>query len=55
MSNRIKIKETKLLSDNWYTLNKITYDDRFILTQFTEQSRLVIDGCVSTLGANIIP
>lgn len=28
MSNRIKIKETKLLSDNWYTLNKITYDYR---------------------------
>jgi len=26
MNDRIKIKETKLLSDNWYTLNKITYD-----------------------------
>jgi nudix-type nucleoside diphosphatase (YffH/AdpP family) len=24
-NNRIKIIETKLLSDNWYTLNKITY------------------------------
>ena len=26
MNDRIKIKETKLLSDNWYTLNKVTYD-----------------------------
>lgn len=26
MNDRIKIKETELLSDNWYTLNKITYD-----------------------------
>ena len=26
MSDRIKIKEIKLLSDNWYTLNKVTYD-----------------------------
>ena len=26
MSDRIKIKEVKLLSDNWYTLNKVTYD-----------------------------
>lgn len=23
---RIKIKETQVLSDNWYTLNKVTYD-----------------------------
>jgi len=26
MNERIKIKETELLSDNWYTLNKVTYD-----------------------------
>lgn len=26
MDDRIKIKEVELLSDNWYTLNKITYD-----------------------------
>jgi len=26
MNDRIKIKKTELLSDNWYTLNKITYD-----------------------------
>lgn len=25
-NNRIKIKATELLSDNWYTLNKVTYD-----------------------------
>lgn len=25
-NERIKIKETKVLSDNWYTLNKVTYD-----------------------------
>jgi len=26
MSERINIKKTELLSDNWYTLNKITYE-----------------------------
>lgn len=26
MNDRIKIKEIKLLSDNWYTLNKVTYE-----------------------------
>ncbi len=26
MNDRIKIKETILLSDNWYTLNKVTYE-----------------------------
>lgn len=26
MSDKIKITETKLLSDNWYILNKITYE-----------------------------
>lgn len=26
MNKRIKIKGTELLSDNWYTLNKVTYD-----------------------------
>ena len=26
MSDRVKIKEIKVLSDNWYTLRKITYD-----------------------------
>lgn len=26
MNDRIKIKDTKLLSDNWYTLNKVTYE-----------------------------
>ncbi|WP_109299297.1 GDP-mannose pyrophosphatase NudK [Aquimarina sp. AU474] len=25
-NQRIKIKETKVLSDNWYTLNKVTYE-----------------------------
>ncbi|MEM7573952.1 MAG: GDP-mannose pyrophosphatase NudK [Bacteroidota bacterium] len=25
-NDRIKIKETELLSDNWYTLNKVTYE-----------------------------
>lgn len=25
-NDRIKIKETTLLSDNWYTLNKVTYE-----------------------------
>jgi len=26
MNSKIKIKETELLSDNWYTLNKVTYE-----------------------------
>ena len=26
MNNRIKIKETQLLSDSWYVLNKVTFD-----------------------------
>jgi GDP-mannose pyrophosphatase NudK len=26
MNNRIKIIETKILSDNWYTLKKVTFD-----------------------------
>jgi len=26
MNKRIKITKTELLSDNWYTLNKVTYD-----------------------------
>jgi len=26
MNERIKIKKTELLSNNWYTLNKVTYD-----------------------------
>jgi len=26
MNERIKIKDTQLLSDNWYTLNKVTYE-----------------------------
>lgn len=26
MSERVKITQTELLSDNWYTLNKITYE-----------------------------
>ena len=25
-NNRIKIKKTEVLSDNWYTLNKVTYE-----------------------------
>lgn len=26
MNDKIRIKNTQLLSDNWYTLNKVTYD-----------------------------
>jgi len=26
LNSKIKIKETQLLSDNWYTLNKVTYE-----------------------------
>ena len=28
MNNKIKIKQTEILSDNWYTLNKVTFEYR---------------------------
>ncbi len=42
-SNKIKIIETKLLSDNWYTLRKITYDYLKNDGSWQTQSREVYD------------
>ncbi|MDN3674159.1 GDP-mannose pyrophosphatase NudK [Flavobacterium branchiarum] len=44
MSNpKIKITETKLLSDNWYTLNKVTFDYLDDNGESNTQSREVYD------------
>jgi len=42
-SNKIKIIETKLLSDNWYTLRKITYEYLKNDGSWQTQSREVYD------------
>lgn len=42
-SERIKIKETKILSNNWYTLKKITYDYLNKKGEWIEQSREAYD------------
>ncbi|MES2240134.1 MAG: GDP-mannose pyrophosphatase NudK [Bacteroidota bacterium] len=44
MSNpEIKIKETKLLSDNWYILNKVTFDYQKTDNSWITQQREVYD------------
>ena len=43
MSEKIKITETKLLSDNWYILNKITYEIQKPDGTTETQSREVYD------------
>jgi GDP-mannose pyrophosphatase NudK len=43
MNNRIKIKEKKVLSNNWYTLNKITFDYQTKKGEWIEQSREAYD------------
>ncbi len=42
-NERIKIKQTELLSDNWYTLNKITYDYQKADGTWETQSRETYD------------
>ena len=42
-SKKIRIKETKLLSDNWYTLNKVTFDFEISQGNWQEQKREVYD------------
>src|SRR6266496_703471 len=42
-NNKVKIVETKLLSDNWYTLRKITYDYLKNDGSWQTQSREVYD------------
>ncbi|SJZ73550.1 nudix-type nucleoside diphosphatase, YffH/AdpP family [Chitinophaga eiseniae] len=43
MTPRIKIVETSVLSDNWYTLKKITYDYRKRNGDWEQQSREAYD------------
>lgn len=44
MNNEIiKIKSTQLLSNNWYTLNKVTYDYQKKVDQWESHSREVYD------------
>lgn len=42
-NERIKIKETKILSNNWYTLKKITFDYLTKKGEWIEQSREAYD------------
>lgn len=42
-NNRIHIKETKILSDNWYTLRKVTFDYQTKKGDWIEQSREAYD------------
>ncbi len=42
-NDRIKIKSTELLSDNWYTLNKITYEYKNKNGEWETQSREAYD------------
>ncbi len=42
-NQRIKIKETKILSNNWYTLKKITFDYFTNNSEWIEQSREAYD------------
>ena len=42
-NNRIKIKKTELLSDNWYTLNKVTYEFRKNNGEWETQTREAYD------------
>ncbi len=43
MNEKIKIKKTELLSDNWYTLNKVTYDYQKKNGEWETQSREAYD------------
>lgn len=42
-NDRIKITETKILSDNWYTLNKVTYEYQNKNGSWETQSREAYD------------
>ena len=39
MDQKVKNIETKILSDNWYTLNKISFEYRFKSGEWVKQSR----------------
>ncbi|UBM59487.1 GDP-mannose pyrophosphatase NudK [Marinilongibacter aquaticus] len=42
-NERIRIKETEILSDNWYTLNKVTFDYQKQNGEWETQSREAYD------------
>ena len=42
-NERVKIKETEILSDNWYTLNKVTFDYQKQNGEWETQSREAYD------------
>ncbi|WP_313373371.1 GDP-mannose pyrophosphatase NudK [Chishuiella sp.] len=42
-NERVKIKETKILSDNWYILNKVTFDYQKQNGEWETQSREAYD------------
>lgn len=42
-NKRVKITETKILSDNWYTLNKVTFDYQKQNGEWETQSREAYD------------
>ena len=42
-NERIKIKETQILSDNWYTLNKVTYEYQNAKGEWETHSREAYD------------
>ncbi|MBC6994264.1 GDP-mannose pyrophosphatase NudK [Neolewinella lacunae] len=43
MNTNVRIKETTLLSDNWYTLNKVTYEYRKPNGEWETQTREAYD------------
>lgn len=43
MSDRVKIKKTEILSKNWYTLKKVTFDYRHKNGTWIEQNREAYD------------
>ncbi|MFN8805406.1 MAG: GDP-mannose pyrophosphatase NudK [Bacteroidota bacterium] len=43
MSERVKIKKTEILSNNWYTLKKVTFDYQHKSGKWIEQNREAYD------------
>ncbi|MFM8912001.1 MAG: GDP-mannose pyrophosphatase NudK [Flammeovirgaceae bacterium] len=43
MTDRVQIKKTEILSDNWYTLKKVTFNYQHKNGQWIEQSREAYD------------
>jgi nudix-type nucleoside diphosphatase (YffH/AdpP family) len=43
MSERVKVKKTEILSNNWYTLKKVTFDYQLKSGKWIEQNREAYD------------